>query len=46
MVDTMIIHCKRAMNGLNPHEFTYEPEVSNAKAIEEKESPIKGEKVE
>ena len=42
----MITHCKRTMNGLNPHALPYEPEVSNTKLKEEKKSPSKGEKAE
>ena len=42
----MTMHCKRTMDGLNPHALPHEPEVSNNKAKEEKDSPRKGEKVE
>ena len=46
MVDLMTMHCERTMHGLNPHVFPCEPEVSNIKLKEEKESTRKGEKVE
>ena len=45
IVVVMIIHCKRTMNGLNPHALPHEPEVSNSKLKEEKESPSKSEKM-
>ena len=44
MVDLMIMHCKCAINGLNPHALPYEPEVSNNKisseASEERKVPV------
>ena len=46
MVDLMMLHCKRAMNGLNPCALPYELEVSNVKLKEVKKSPSKGEKLE
>ena len=43
MVNLMMLHCKRTMNGLNPHEFQHEATENNAKHVEENNSPIKGE---
>ena len=43
------MHCKRTMNGLNPHALPHEPTVNNANLKEENNSPSKetqGEKVE
>ena len=42
----MMLHCKRAMNGLNPHVLPYEPIEQNKKHEEEVNMPNKGEKVE
>ena len=41
IVDLMIMHCERSMDGLNPHALPYEPEASNNKTKEEKKSPSK-----
>ena len=46
MVDLMMLHCDRAMNGLNPHALTYEPIEQNKKHTEENGMPSKGQKVE
>ena len=46
MVDLMMLHCKREMNGLNPCAFPCEPIEQNAKHVEENSMPSKGEKVE
>ena len=35
-VDLIKLHCKRAMNGLNPHSLPYEPTENNTKHMEEK----------
>ena len=45
MVDLMITHCKRTMNGLNPHTFPYEPETRDNKLSSEakEERDVQGE---
>ena len=44
MVDVIAMHCKRAMNGLNPHALPHETEVRCNKLKEENKSPSKDEK--
>ena len=35
MIDLMMLHCKREMNGLNPHALLHEPTVKNTSVMEE-----------
>ena len=46
MVDLMMLHCKRAMNELNPHAFPHEPTEHNTNHTDENNMPSKDEKVE
>ena len=44
MVDLIMLHCKRAMNGLNPHALPHEPIEQNEKHAVENNMPSEGKK--